>query len=208
MASIPYADLTPDTRRQLHERLAATVTDPEERARHAAWGTLEPAAAVVADLDVAARRARARGSIDAAAELAELAVVRTPVSDPETLLRRTVDAARYLFLLGDVRRARTILAAGLAAATPGPARVRGLLLQATIASWEQGDATVAGWCELAMAEAGEDRLLLALCHAALAETSPSGAAMDLFHAQSAVDLLEAMDAPPSDLLASSQQPCV
>jgi DNA-binding CsgD family transcriptional regulator len=203
LASIPYADLTPDTRRQLHQRLAATVTDPEERARHGALGTLEPVAAVAAALDVAARRARARGSIDAAAELAELAVARTPVSDPESLLQRTVDAARYLFLLGDVRRARTILAAGLAAAPPGPARVRGLLLQATIASWEQGDATVADWCELAMAEAGEDRLLLALCHATLAETSPSGAALDLFHAQSAVDLLEAMDAPPSDLLASS-----
>ena len=203
IASIPYADLSPDFRSQLHERLASTVTDPEEHARHAALGTTEPSSAVAAALDIAARHARARGSIDASAELAELAVARTPVSDPEDLLRRTVDAAKCLFLLGDTLRARTVLTQGLGASPPGPVRVRGLLLQATIASWEQGDATVARWCEQAMTEAGDEKLLLALCHATLADTSPSGAAMDMFHAQSAVDLLESMDAPPSDLLASS-----
>jgi len=203
IASIPYEDLAPDVRRQLHERLATTVTDPEEHARHAALGTIEPSSAVAAALDIAARRARARGSIDAAAELAELAVACTPVSDRDELLRRTVDASSCLFLLGDVVRARTVLTQGLDASPPGPARVRGLLLQATIASWEQGDATVASWCEQAMAEAGDDTLLLARCHATLADTSPSGAAMDLFHAESAVSLLDAMEAPPSDLLASS-----
>jgi DNA-binding CsgD family transcriptional regulator len=203
IASIPYADLTPQQRLALHERLAATVTDPEEHARHAALATIEKSSVVAAALDIAASHARARGSIDAAAELAELAVARTPVTDREDLLRRTVDAARCLFLLGDTLRARTVLTVGLDGAPPGPGRVRGLLLQATIASWEQGDATVTGWCEQAMAEAGDERLLLALCHATLADTSPSGAAMDLFHAQSAVDLLEAMDAPPADLLASS-----
>ena len=35
---------------------------------------------------------------------------------------------------------------GLATAPPGPARVPGLLLAATIASWEFGDATVAELC--------------------------------------------------------------
>ena len=203
IASIPYADLAPDVRRELHERLAATVTDPEEHARHAALGTTEPSSAVAAALDIAARHARARGSIDAAAELAELAVARTPVSDPGELLRRTVDAAKFLFLLGDVLRARTVLTQGLKAAPPGAPRVRGLLLQASIASWEQGDATVASWCEQAMAEAGDEDLLLALCHATLAAIRSSSAAMDLFHAESAVGLLEALDAPPTDLLASS-----
>lgn len=202
IASIPYADLAPGVRRELHARLAATVTDPEEHARHAALGSTERSSAVAAALDIAARRARARGSIDAAAELAELAVVRTPVGDPE-LLQRSVDAAEYLLLLGDALRARTVLTQGLDAAPSGPARVQGLLLQARIASWEQGDATVARWCEQAMTEAGDEPILVARCHATLADTSPSGAAMDLLHAQSAVDLLEAMDAPPSDLLANS-----
>ena len=203
IASIPYADLAPDARRALHKRLAATVTDPEEHARHAALGSTERSFAVSAALDIGARHARARGSIDAATELAELALARTPVSDSDELLRRSVDAAEYLLLLGDAPRARTVLSQGLDAVPAGPRRVRGLLLQATIASWEQGDATVARWCEQAMTEAGDEPLLLARCHATLADTSPSGAAMDLFHAQSAVDLLEAMDAPPSDLLANS-----
>jgi DNA-binding CsgD family transcriptional regulator len=203
IASIPYADLTVDARRRLHERLAATVSDPEERARHAALGSTEPSSAVAAALDVAARHARRRGSIDAAAELAELAMARTPPLDLDDLLRRTVHAAECLLLLGDTRRARTVLTQGLDAAPPGPLRVPGLLLQATIASWEQGDATVARWCEQAMSEARGDPLLLARCHATFAETSPSGAATDLWHAQSAVDLLEAMDAAPPGLLANA-----
>ena len=69
------------------------MTDPEERARHAALGSDEPSAAVAAALDAAARHARRRGSIDAAAELAELALSRTPAGDAGELLRRTVDAA-------------------------------------------------------------------------------------------------------------------
>ncbi len=203
IASIPYEGLAPDVRQELHERLAATVTDPEEHARHAALGATEPSSSVAAALDIAARHARARGSIDAAAELAQLAVASTPVSDADELLRRSVDAAKLLFLLGDVTRARTVLTQGLNVAPPGALRVRGLLLQASIASWEQGDATVDSWSEQAMAEAGDDDLLRALCHATLAAIRPFGAAMDLFHAESAVSLLEAMDAPPSDLLASS-----
>jgi hypothetical protein len=160
LASIPYADLNLAARLALHERLARTVTDPEERARHAALGSAGPSSAVAAALDSAARHARRRGSIDAAAELARLALSRTALSDPD-LLRRTVDAARYLFLLGDPAAARELLAGAVGATAPGPARVDALLLHASIASWESGDATVARWCELALAEAGEDILLCA-----------------------------------------------
>src|SRR5439155_10293900 len=46
-------------------------------------------------------------------------------------------------------------------------------------------------------------LLQARCHATWAETSPSGATEDLFHAQRAMDLLEAMDAPPTVLLSNA-----
>ncbi|HEY1488213.1 MAG TPA: LuxR C-terminal-related transcriptional regulator [Micromonosporaceae bacterium] len=203
IASVPYADLSPDDRRRLHTRLAASVTDPEERARHAALGSTDRSATVADALDVAARHARHRGSIDAAAELAALAVAATPVVDRDEMLRRTVDAAEYLFLLGDTARARTLVAGGLDASPPGPHRVRGLLLAATIASWEHGDATVADRCHQAMAEAGEDVLLRARCHATLADTSPSGAAADLHHAERAVALLETMDAPPPELLSNA-----
>jgi DNA-binding CsgD family transcriptional regulator len=178
------------------------VTHPEERARHAALGSVGPSSAVAAALDSAAGHARRRGSIDAAAELARLALSRTAAGDPD-LLRRTVDAARYLFLLGDPVAARQLLAGAVDATPPGPARVDALLLHASIASWESGDATVARWCELALAEAGEDRLLLARSHATFADTSPSGAAVDLFHAEAAVELLEAMPAAPAGLLANA-----
>jgi DNA-binding CsgD family transcriptional regulator len=203
IASIPYAGLTLAARRALHEKLAATVTDPEEHARHAALSSAEPSSVIAAALDAAARHARRRGSIDAAAELAQLAHSRTPASDPGGKLRRAVDAARYLFLLGDPARARALLAAGLDGTPPGPARVDALLLSASIASWESGDATVARWCEQALAEAGGDTLLLARSHATFAETSPSAAAADLFHAETAVDLLETMTAPPPGLLANA-----
>ncbi|MDP9116923.1 MAG: AAA family ATPase [Actinomycetota bacterium] len=203
IASIPYAALAPAERRRLHQQLASSVSDVEEYARHAALGSLERSADVADALDIAARQARNRGSIDAAAELAELAITRTPTGDGDAVLRRTVDAAEYLFQLGDTARARTVLNDGLDAAPPGPLRVRGLLLAATIASWEFGDATVAELCQQAMTEAGDDALLRARCHATLADTSPSGATMDLYHAERAMNLLEAMDEPPSDLLASS-----
>ncbi len=203
IASIPYEDLTTDARRLLHQRLAQTVTDPEQHARHAALGADEASASAAAALDVAAQHARARGSLDSAAELAELAVAMTPATEDRNLLSRTVAAAEYLFLLGDTARARTVVTAGLLAAAPGPARVPGLLLRATIASLEHGDATVAGWCTQALAEAGDDPLLLARSHATFAETSPSGAEADLAHAQSAVNLLQGIDSPPCDLLSNA-----
>ena len=203
IASIPYADLTPAARRDLHQRIAASVSDVEERARHAALGTTQRSADVALALDVAARQARRRGSLDAAAELAELAVARTPADDLDGMLRRTVDAAELLVLLGELSKARSILTVGLDAAPHGPSRVRGLLLQATIASWGEGDASVASWCAQAVLEAGDDELLLARCFATLAETSPSGAAQDLANAEHALDLLESMAEPPPDLLANA-----
>ncbi len=203
IASIPYADLTPEARRRLHARLAETVSDPEEQARHAALGASGPSAAVATALDVAARRARSRGSVDAAAELAELAIGRTPAGADNELARRTVTAAEYLFLLGDSARARTLLTESLDRSEPGPGRVRGLLLLATIESYRQGDAPVARLCDQAMQEAGDDPELLARCHATFAETSPSGALLDLAHAQKAVELLEVSPVPAADLLSNA-----
>lgn len=203
LASIPYAALAPDDRRRLHRQLAASVTQPEERARHAALGSLERSAVIADALDAASRHARARGSFDAAAELAHLAVSRTPVSEPDALVRRSLDAAEYQFLLGDTAKAHSVIEACLDEAPRGPLRVRGLLMAATIASWESGDATVAALCARAMTEAGDDPLLRARCYVTLADTSPSGATTDLSHAERAVELLESIDAPPTELLAAA-----
>ena len=118
IASIPYEDLTPDARRRLHAGLAHAVTEPEQHARHAALGTAGTAASTAAALDIAALHARGRGSLDSAAELAELALATTPADQRDDLLRRTITAAEYLFLRGDAARARTVVSAGLNAAAP------------------------------------------------------------------------------------------
>ena len=203
IASIPYEDLPAAARRRLHTRLAAAISDPEEHARHAALGSEDPSAAVAQSLDVAADHARRRGSIDAAAELSLLALDRTLASDTQGLMRRAVAAAALLYLLGDSGGARSLLDTSLERSAPGPERVAALLLHAAVASWQTGDATVTRWCQQALVEAGQDTLLLAQVHAAFAETSPSGAAEDLFHAQTAVALLETTDAPPPALLANA-----
>ena len=202
IASVPYEDLRPAARRQLHQRLALTVTDPEQRARHAALGADGESASVAAALDLAARHAHGRGSLSSAAELAELALRATPANAPYDVLHRSVAAAEYLFRLGDPARARAVLTRGLCGVPPGPDRVPGLLLQATIASLELGDATIAAMCEQALREAGDEPLLRARCHATFAETSPSGAVADFAHAQRALDLLQAMESAPRDLLSN------
>ena len=203
IASIPYDDLAPAARRRVHEQLVAVVSDPEQRARHLALAAVHPSTSVAASLDAAAAHARGRGSLDKAAELAQLAVTATPADRRSDLLRRTVKTAEFLFLLGETARAREVVSLGLDAVIAGPERVPGLLLRATIASWEQGDATVAQWCQQALTEAGDSPLLLARCHATFAELSPSGAELDLMHAQVAVGLLESLDNPPSDVLSNA-----
>ena len=203
LASIPYADLLPEERRSLHQGLAAVVADPQEHARHAGLASPGPGAAVASALDLAARQARSRGSLESAAELAELAIDRTPSGDTFSLLERRVEAADHHFRLGNTAKAREMLNDGLGATAPGPARVRGLLLLATVISWEEGDEKVAEICDRAMTEAGDDQLLLARCHATFAETGPCGPEIDLLHARTAVRMLENLDSPPPDLLSNA-----
>ena len=86
---------------------------------------------------------------------------------------------------------------------PGPERVRGLLLLATIAYWTQGDDETSRWCRQALDEAGEDPLLLARCQLALADMTTGPAAVSLGQARAAVALLEQVDDPPTELLSSA-----
>jgi DNA-binding CsgD family transcriptional regulator len=203
LASVPYAGLTPDARRRLHLRLAAVVSDPEEHARHAALGCEQTDEAIAAALEQAARRAGRRGSPDAAAELAQLAVARTPVEEVLHLQSRRFDAADYLFHLGDPARARAMAVAGVDLTPTGGTQVRGLLLLASISYWTEGDSGPGPWCERATSAAGSDPLLLARCHVALADIAPEGAAESLAHAQAAVELLERVAEPPPALLSAA-----
>ena len=203
VASVAYADLSSEARMALHRRLADVSADPEERARHLALGTTGPDAEVGDALEAAARRARGRGSREGAAEFAELSIARTPVERTADLRRRRVAAGEYLFHLGYPDRARSMVTASHEDSQPGPDRVPGLLLLATIDYWTSGSVAAARWCEQAMREAGSDRMLAARCHAALADFAPYDAVELLGHARTAAELMGEGDDAPPDVLASA-----
>lgn len=110
----------------LHRRLAEIVDDPEERARHLAFAASKADAEVASTLDDAARRARARGAPDAAAELVEHALELTPENAPDDAFRRRLDAAGHHFAGGDADRAAVLLEQALSTAKPGSERARAL----------------------------------------------------------------------------------
>ncbi|MGZ4700532.1 MAG: AAA family ATPase, partial [Ilumatobacteraceae bacterium] len=202
LSSVPYEGLSGERRRALHRRLAGSVTDPEEHARHVALGTDGPDEVVAAALDLAALRARARGSTTSAAELAALAVGRTPAGHPVQLLRRRIAAAGYAFHSGDPASARAMLLAGCDDVPPGADRVDALLLLAMMEYWTEGSPAAARRCEQALHEAGDDRALLARCHAAVADLAPFDAPRLLAHARRAVELIGDAD-QPADVLANA-----
>jgi hypothetical protein len=93
-ATAVYRSATPERRRQVHRRLGASLTDPEERARHLALGAQGPSEEIAAALDVAAAHARSRGAPTAAAELMELAASLTPKGDGELRTRARDESSR------------------------------------------------------------------------------------------------------------------
>ena len=82
LAPVCYTAMPLHRRRRLHRRLAELDVDPEERARHLAIATTRPDEEIAAALETAATQARARGAVQAAAELAERAVALTPRRPP------------------------------------------------------------------------------------------------------------------------------
>jgi DNA-binding CsgD family transcriptional regulator len=156
LSSVVYGDASPEARRRLHARLATTVTEPEERARHLALAAAEPDAAVAAALDDAAARARSRGAPDAAAELSERAARLTPSEATPDRLRRLVGAARHLFEAGDTPRARTLLREVTEAAPPGPVRGEALRHLGLVISREESYAAAVAVFEEALLNTGDD----------------------------------------------------
>jgi DNA-binding CsgD family transcriptional regulator len=109
IASAVSKRLRSPVRSELHRRIAAAVTDREERARHLALAAEAPDDDVAAALDEAAEQAARRGAPAAAAELAELAVKLTPEDDVDRRHARQHVAARHHYIAGDVPRSRAML---------------------------------------------------------------------------------------------------
>ena len=153
LASAAYGSITGAERRHLHSRLAAVVSDPEERARHLALGAEEPDEEVAGALEDAARLAAARGATGAAAELAELAVRLTPASDRARLLERRVGVAGYHLPAGELDTAASMLEQLVEELSPGGARADALLL---LASAQQSFERCLELAERALADAQGD----------------------------------------------------
>jgi DNA-binding NarL/FixJ family response regulator len=122
LASIHYASASPWERQAVHARLAETVEDPEERARHLALSVDGQDENAAAALEEAAERARRRGATAAAAELAYRAVAATPADALERAHRRRLAAAEYGYASGGTARAIALLEAALARTPPGQPR--------------------------------------------------------------------------------------
>ena len=121
-----YAMLDGESRCALHRRLADIATDPEEQAHHLAVATPGPDGQVASALEAVATRARSRGAVAAAAEMAEEAVRLTPPNDAEAGRRRTLAAARYWFESGDTGAARRLLEILISATPMGADRAAAL----------------------------------------------------------------------------------
>lgn len=132
LASAVYERVDPAERRRVHRRLAGTVGDAEERARHLALGTVTADEAVAAQLEAAAGLAVRRGAPDAAAELMELAIGLTPRAHGEPLAGRKFSAARYWFDAGDLGRAQSLLDQVVADGPGGNLRARALTVLAQL----------------------------------------------------------------------------
>ena len=156
LASVLYANATAAERRRLHERLAAVLEDPEERAGHLALAAQGPDGAVAAELDEAAQKARARGAPDAAATLWEQARRFTPGELVDEAHRRGIEAAECHFEAGETERAGALLEEIVAASPSGRDRARALTRLAWVRVFTEGFDVGAELFEAALAEVRDD----------------------------------------------------
>ena len=155
LASVVYAEAPPSARRALHARLAEIVDDPDERARHLALAATDPDPQVATALEEAARRARARGAAQSAAEFWERARRLTPAADPAGW-RRAAEAAECHFEAGDTDRARVLLEDVVARLPPGHDRATARTRLAWIRVSGEGFRIGADLFRAALAEVGDD----------------------------------------------------
>ena len=190
--AIPYA-----RRRELHEKLAAVVNDPEQRARHLALSVDGPDAAASGALEEAARRAASRGAPQSAAELWDMARRTTSADRLEDLRRRTHEAGLAYFESGDTSVARKLLQETVELSSPGPRRARALLDLGMIVATEEGWRPTVDVFTRASEEAGDEPALRASIEQNLgyAWLFRGDVAASERHARAALDLAEALQEP-------------
>lgn len=193
LASVLYSQATAAELRQLHRRLAALVTDPDERARHLALSAMEPDEAVATEIAAAAVRAARRGAPDAAAALLEQATRLTPPVAVDLVLRRTLDSADQHLAAGDTSRARILFEQVSTVTGDDTMRARALHRLGRIRFHEGRFGTAVAYLETALQHSGEDvRLRFAVERDMTFALMNMGAMSDsVRHARAALDVAEA-----------------
>ena len=192
-ASVAARAVQPPERRAIHRILAGVATEPEAAARHLALGAEGPDETIAAALEAAARHARLRGALDAAAELFELARALTPPALAEAVLHRTIQAGAAHGAAGNRDRARDLLGEALILAPPGAERCRVLRLQGELEGTGESFPRARERLVRALAEAGTDPGLRAPVELDLAYVDASSRAeaeAGRSHARLAVRLAE------------------
>jgi DNA-binding CsgD family transcriptional regulator len=128
----------PSGRREMHRRLAASLADREECARHLALAATGPDEALAAVLEAAAEHATGRGAPHAAAELAGLAARLTPPERADDVRRRNLHAGGAYFEAGDVGLALRLLERALAHSSSGTFRAEVLFRIAMVRAEVEG----------------------------------------------------------------------
>jgi DNA-binding CsgD family transcriptional regulator len=192
LAAAVYRSASTSRRRAAHRALAEVVRSREERVRHLALAGSGPDEALAAELEAVAQLAAARGATAGAAELAALAVERTPPDDRVAAARRRASLGNYLYVAGDVQASATSLEEALVDAPPVE-RARALLDLGAVYS-AMGDARGIPLLERGLREVDDPRVA-AEAHARLAWLSAVDAPRMIAHAGAALDLLAGRDAP-------------
>src|SRR6202521_3991894 len=157
IASCVYASADALTLRAVHRRLAGAVSDPMERVRHLALASAGPEPGIARQLELASNRARARGAVAIAAELADKALRLTPQTNVKGRWRRALQAGRFLFGAGDIVQSETVLETALQWVQRGPGRASVLVLLGRITMYEGDQVLAADLFREAAVMAGVDR---------------------------------------------------
>ena len=196
LASAVYGAASGARRGQLHRRLAAVVSDEEERARHLAQSAMQADEATASTVEQAARQAALRGAFDAAVELFAAACRLTPADSDEPLVRRTLGQASSLLKTGDVAGARLLAEGATARELPAAMQAERLRLLAEI-GWDDGSIGLAtAYLEQALSIPAGDPALNARISARLVLIGvPGQPARALEHAERAVQQVSADQEP-------------
>jgi DNA-binding CsgD family transcriptional regulator len=200
LCAAAYNGLDAETRRVLHQRLAASTQDPVEHARHLALASPGPQAHVAVALDAGTAAALAAGVPDVGVELARLALEHTvTAADRPPRLDRLADAQ---FRAGDSDGALATQAAAVRLTPDLPQRARRRIRLAEFATevtgWADADAEV----RIAIAEAAGDPTVLAEAKLTLAAITDDITLSDASAGQ-AVELLEGLDQPDPQILSGA-----